>query len=135
MGLVFLPLTTVTFSTMEPRYRAEGASMFALIRNLGVSIGVSMNATLLARFIQVNHAELATHVTVFSHALHLSSRIPTSHGAAMLNVEVNRQAAMIAYDGLYRLSAYLTIGTALLVPMMRLRKVQTSAVEQAVVEV
>jgi MFS transporter, DHA2 family, multidrug resistance protein len=135
MGLVFLPLTTVTFSTMEPRFRAEAASMYALIRNLGVSIGVSMNATLLARLIQVNHAELATHVTAFSHALHLSSPTPTSHGAAMLDLEVNRQAAMIAYASLYRLSAYLTIGTALLVPMMRLRKAQTSAAEQVVVEV
>jgi MFS transporter, DHA2 family, multidrug resistance protein len=135
MGLVFLPLTTVTFSTMAARFRAEGASMFALIRNLGVSIGVSMNATLLARYIQINHAELATHVTVFGHALHSASPIPTSHGAAMLDMEVNRQAAMIAYNGLYRLSAYLTLATALLVPMMRLRKADTQAAEQVVLEV
>ena len=35
MGLVFLPLTTTTFTTLDRRYRAEGTSMFALIRNLG----------------------------------------------------------------------------------------------------
>ena len=54
-----------------------------------------------------------------NHARLLPSQLPASHGAAIID-----------YDGLYRLSAYLTLRTALLVPLMRLRQVQSSAVEQ-----
>lgn len=75
---------------------------------------------------------------LFSHALHLpvsALRTQTAQGAAILDAEVNRQAAMISYDNLYRLSMYLTIGAACFLPLMRFGKQQASANEAAVVEV
>jgi DHA2 family multidrug resistance protein len=123
MGLVFLPLTILTFATLEQRFRTEGTSMFALIRNLGVAIGVSTVATLLTRNTQVNHAELVTHITPFNRALqHLapSLTMQSARGAMVLNGEINRQAGMIAYNDLFRLSMYMMIGAALFIPFLRL---------------
>lgn len=134
MGLVFLPLTTTTFTSLNRRYRAEGTSMFALIRNLGVSIGVSMNATLLVRFTQINHAELSTHVTLFGHALHMPAGLRTQTAYGVLNGEVNRQAQMIAYNDLYRLSMYLILGAALFLPLIRLRRQQGELGDAVIIE-
>src|SRR4029434_11295792 len=39
LGLVFPPLTTLTFATLPPRLRTEGAAINALLRNIGVSVG------------------------------------------------------------------------------------------------
>lgn len=123
MGLVFVPLTMVTFATLQQRFRTEGSSMFALIRNLGVSIGVSGCSTLLTRNAQINHAELATHITPFNRALQFLSPTLTTHtpqGVMTLSREIDRQAGMISYNDLFRLSLYLMIGAAFLIPFMRL---------------
>src|SRR3546814_511602 len=37
-GLMFVPLSTIAFATLESRFRNEGAAMFTLIRNIGSAI-------------------------------------------------------------------------------------------------
>ncbi|MBW7886612.1 MAG: DHA2 family efflux MFS transporter permease subunit, partial [Caldilineaceae bacterium] len=41
LGFIFVPLSTITFATLAPRYRNEGTALFSLMRNLGSSIGIS----------------------------------------------------------------------------------------------
>src|SRR3546814_2924506 len=41
-GLIFVPLSTIAFATLAPKYRNEGTAMFTLIRNIGSSIGISV---------------------------------------------------------------------------------------------
>src|SRR3546814_16020809 len=36
-GLIFVPLSTIAFATLAPKYRNEGTAMFTLIRNTGSS--------------------------------------------------------------------------------------------------
>jgi DHA2 family multidrug resistance protein len=38
IGLVFVPLTILAFGTLNPLYRADGAGVFTLVRNLGSSV-------------------------------------------------------------------------------------------------
>ena len=59
LGLVFVPLSTVAFATLTPRFRTDAASLFSLVRNIGSSIGISVVTVLLTRNTQVNHAELS----------------------------------------------------------------------------
>ena len=66
LGLVFVPLSTVAFATLEPRFRTDAASLFSLVRNIGSSIGISIVSVLLTRNIQVNHAELSAGMTPFN---------------------------------------------------------------------
>jgi DHA2 family multidrug resistance protein len=97
LGLVFVPLSTIAFTTLAPHFRTEGAAMFSLMRNIGSSIGVSVMVTLLGQQTQGNHMVLAEHVTPFNPALAGVLTTDTTAGLALLNNEVTRQAAAIAY--------------------------------------
>jgi DHA2 family multidrug resistance protein len=114
LGFLFVPLSTVAFSTLAPRYRNEGAAMFSLIRNIGSSIGISIVITVLGQQAQTSHAELGNSLSALRPAVQ-PSVLPTiwdwttSAGAAALNGEVTRQALMIAYLNDFRLMMYLTL--------------------------
>jgi len=125
MGAVFTPLMNLTFATLSPQFRTEGAAMYALIRNIALSIGISVDTTLLVQSTQINHAELVGHITPFNHALRAlvpAVGIQSVRDLAVLDNEINRQAGMIAYMDMFRLSMYLIIGIALLIPFVRLPK-------------
>ena len=61
LGFLFTPLSTVTFATLPARLRTQATALFSLLRNLGSSIGVSVVMFMLARNVQVLHAQLAQH--------------------------------------------------------------------------
>jgi DHA2 family multidrug resistance protein len=101
-GLVFVPMTTITFATLAPALRSQGTALFSLLRNLGGSIGISYVIYLLTTMSAVNHQELAWRVTPFNPMLREPHMPPfwsltEPHGLALLNHEVTRQATMIAY--------------------------------------
>ena len=66
LGLVFVPLSTVAFATLDARFRTDAASLFSLVRNIGSSIGISIVTVLLTRNMQINHAELSAAITPFN---------------------------------------------------------------------
>src|SRR5215813_10590209 len=49
MGLLFVPLTTVTMSGIQREKMGNATSLFNLMRNLGGSIGIASTSTMLAR--------------------------------------------------------------------------------------
>ncbi len=59
LGLVFVPLSTATFATLEPAMCPQGTALFSLVRNLGSSIGISAVQALLVHNTTVAHASLA----------------------------------------------------------------------------
>jgi MFS transporter, DHA2 family, multidrug resistance protein len=102
MGFVFIPMNALAFATLGPNLRTDGSSLLYLLRNLGGSMGISVMTATLARNVQVSHEDLAGHVTAYS----MSSLDPSSAdrlggaGEAALRIldgEITRQAAMIAY--------------------------------------
>ena len=108
-----MPLSTVTFATLAPHYRNEGTSLLSLARIIGSSIGISLVMTYLAQRTQINHAAFAD----FRSPLSLSSRqavqagaidLSTPQGLSMLNAEVSRQAATLAYLQDFRLMMWVT---------------------------
>ena len=68
LGLVFVPISTVAYSTLPMAARTEAAGIFSLMRNIGSSVGISIVMTLLSRGTQINHAELAERITAFDPA-------------------------------------------------------------------
>jgi DHA2 family multidrug resistance protein len=123
VGLVFVPLNVITFATLPPHFRTDAASLVNLTRNIGASVGISIVAALLARNIQVSHADLAAHVTEFSLPVdpNIALRIGSAGDAvmAMLDGEINRQAAMIAYIDDFYFLMWLTIAALPLVLLLR----------------
>ncbi len=102
VGLVFMPLQLMAFDTLAPSLRTEGASLFSISRSLGSSICISVLSALLARNIQVSHADIGGRLTAVS-APYLDPGLSHAFGqsgnviAAMVDAEINRQAMMIAY--------------------------------------
>ena len=70
--IFFVPLSTISFATLDPKYRNEGTSMFSLLRNIGSSIGISVVTTYLAQRTQINHAAFADYINPFNLALQIS---------------------------------------------------------------
>ena len=122
LGFVFVPLTTVAFSTLAPDRRNEAAGIYNLFRNIGSSAGISAMTALLLQNTQISHEEIGAHITAFNPLLHLPGieRVwnpYTAKGLALLNHEVTRQASMIAYLDDFK---FLMILTALLTPLVLL---------------
>jgi DHA2 family multidrug resistance protein len=116
LGFTFMPMNIVAFSSLEPQYRPDAASIMNLIRNIGGSFGISVIVTLLARNSQISHSELASHVTETSMAAldvgATAERVGDGGTAVlmMIDAEINRQALMISYIDVFLMaSAFLFI--------------------------
>ena len=121
-GLVFVPLTTLAFATLNPAYRNEGSAMFTLIRNIGASIGISVLSAMNIRNAAIVHSRLVETVRpdnplIRSAMPGLNFSDPAS--LALLNGEVTRQAQMVSYvDGFW----FLLVVTILAMPLILLMR-------------
>jgi len=121
LGLVFPPLTTITFATIPPRLRTEGAAINALLRNLGASIGIAVLVSLLERNTQANRSGLVEGLTPFSPAWPFGATMPDANSQmlAVWDGEINRQAAMIGYLNDFRAMMLCTLVVIPLLFFMR----------------
>ncbi|SIR43052.1 MFS transporter, DHA2 family, multidrug resistance protein [Shewanella morhuae] len=124
LGFIFVPLSTITFATLAVKYRNEGTALFSLMRNIGSSIGISVMISYLAQRTQINHAAFADYINPFSfalkHAVQLGAvNINTPQGLALLNAEVSRQAATLAYLQDFRLMMWVTLSAVPLVFLLK----------------
>jgi len=130
IGFTFVPLSAVAFSTLAPNLRNDGTPIYSLLRNIGASVGISIVQAMLSESTARAHAQLSEAITPYSAAVQnlpplLSVQSPT--GLALLNLEINRQAAMIGYLSDFHLMMWLTL---LAMPMILLvRKPAAAAAE------
>jgi DHA2 family multidrug resistance protein len=120
LGFLFVPLTTVALATLPPEQRTEGSGLFNLSRNVGSSVGISVVNALLTRNTQINHAEIAVHLSAVNRAFEQPTIAQfldpvTAAGRAALDALVTRQAQIIAYIDDYKL---LMIATLAVVPLL-----------------
>ncbi len=116
LGLVFVPLSTVAFTTLPVHLRTEGTAILTLVRNIGSSIGISMVIAQLTSSTIRAHANLVEYITPFNNALKAPDVSPvlslmTDTGRALLDGLATQQAAIIAYANDFRLLMYLTLAT------------------------
>jgi DHA2 family multidrug resistance protein len=126
LGFVFIPLSTVAFTTLDPRLRTDATSLFNLVRNLGSSIGISIMAAQLTANLQINHASLAAHITPFNQNLAVlgipMSWLGTPVGAqlaAELDGLITQQSLMIAYNDDFKLMFIITLCAVPLLFLLR----------------
>ncbi len=121
VGLSYVPLSTVAFSSLPQVLRNEGTAFFNLLRNIGSSIGISIVQTLLTRNTQINHATLAQHITPYTlHSPAFGTLNPTHpSGILALNGLITRQAAMIAYNDDFELMMIVTLAVIPLLLLLR----------------
>jgi DHA2 family multidrug resistance protein len=124
MGLVFIPLQVSAFATLSPAMRTDGSSLLNLFRSLGASAGIAWMTVLLARNIQTSHEDLGQHVTAATGSVVDFSTIDRFQALGdtaitLIDAEVNRQAAMIAYVDDFWLMMWITLAAAPLAFLMR----------------
>jgi DHA2 family multidrug resistance protein len=120
LGFLFVPLSTVALATLSPEQRTEGAGLYSLSRNIGSSVGISVVNALLTRNTQINHAEIAQHVTAVNRAFENPAVTQfwnplTAAGRAALDAMITQQAQVIAYIDDYKL---LMIATLAVIPLL-----------------
>jgi len=120
LGFVFVPLSTITFSTLAQRYRTEATAMFSLMRNIGSSIGISVMVTMAARSTQLNHAVLGEQLNVFRAPVQsLLQGGGNGQSLALLNGELTRQAAAIGYLNDFQVMAWMAVAALPLLLLFR----------------
>src|SRR5690606_17181901 len=131
----FVPLSAVTFATLDPSLRTEATGLFSLLRNIGSSIGISAVIVMLSRNTQIHHAALAENVTPFNPSMQApilpdAWSLDTLSGLSALNQEITRQPAAFAYLDGFRLMMWVTI---LAIPLIRLLRRRGGGTAQAAV--
>jgi DHA2 family multidrug resistance protein len=101
VSITSVPLSSATLATLAPEQRSEGAGLYNFSRNIGSSIGISIVNALLTTNTQVNHAEIATHVTAVNRAFENPSVAQfwnplTAAGRAALDAVITQQSQIIA---------------------------------------
>jgi DHA2 family multidrug resistance protein len=114
IGLMWVSLTTATFTTLPTALRTEGAALFALIRVIGASIGVSMFVSVLARSTQINYGILIEHIHDFNQAFGLLQEghawnTDSLAGLARISRVVSHQAQTIAFLNDFKLLVATTL--------------------------
>ena len=120
VGFLWVPLTLVTFATLNPRHLPEGMAIFHLLRNIGSSVHISISVALVLHMAKVNYAGLAEFISPYNETLRYGTALglwnPESvRGLAAIGGEVQRQAAMIGYINAFYMYALTALAVAPLI--------------------
>jgi DHA2 family multidrug resistance protein len=137
LGFMFVPLSTITFSTLSGVFRTQGTALYSLMRNIGSSIGISLVIFLLTRNTQIVHSELVGHITPFNDALGALGPAQfwnraTTVGLAALDAEVTKQASVVAYADDFKLM--MLVALVALPLIFLLKRARAHAGEAAILE-
>jgi len=124
IGMTWVPLTLIMFSTIRPHQLDEASAVFHMLRNFASSLFISICVAVVVRSTFINAAELGGFLSVFNKTL----LFPWSTGSldltqpaqlALADGEVRRQAAMIGYLNAFKL---FTVIALLPLPLIWLAK-------------
>ena len=125
MGLFFVPLSTIAFTTLHPKQIAEASGLFSFNRSLGCSIGISTLMTILSHEKQLNWHRLIGHIRNtnpnfdywLQHTPFLNSDNPAIY--SHLHYLIAQHSTMIAFLDIYWAG---TLSLLLMIPFILLLK-------------
>jgi DHA2 family multidrug resistance protein len=132
VGLLFAPLNSLSYVSLNPIHRTEGTIVATMVRSLGSSLGISMMSATLVNDSALAHARLADRINCGDPVLWAAvpgPMNPCNGSIAAFNGEVTRQATMIGYDTIF---AWMALFTVLLLPMLLLMRPPPAAAVMAV---
>lgn len=126
-GVMWVPLSIVTFATLPPARLAEASSLFHLLRNFGSSIFISLSVMAIIRTGKVNYSELTENVSPFNESLAFGSvtglwNYESIAGLAAISREISRQASMIGYSNAFLMYTIVCLLAAPFLLFVRIRK-------------
>jgi DHA2 family multidrug resistance protein len=146
LGMMFVPLTTITLAQLAPRELGQGVGLYSFFRQLGGSFGIAGIATLVTRYTMQYRAVIGEHLAMNDPMalgrLEALTRGMIARGAdqwtarqralALLDRQLFGQASVVAYSRIYMLAAGLIL---LLIPLLLLvRQTKGDAGDHVVME-
>jgi MFS transporter, DHA2 family, multidrug resistance protein len=144
MGMLFIPLTTLTIAGIKKENMGNATAIYNLIRNIGGSIGIAMVTTMLNRRSQFHQMRLVDNLTPYDPVYSLRAQqgagllqhngldpySASQGGLGLIYQNTLRQAAMLSFNDVFFL---LTLMVLILIPLVLFMK--TSSPEQGQVVV
>ena len=127
IGLTWVPLTLIMFSTVKPAYLDDATAVFHMLRNFASSLFISISVAVVIQSTFINSAELGIPLSEFSKVLTMPWAIGifdvgSTQGLAAATGEIERQAAMIGYINAFRLFAIISLIPIPLIWLARMPK-------------
>jgi len=133
LGLLFVPLTTITMDPIPRESMGNATSIFNLMRNIGGSMGIAAATTLLTRHREQHTSALVSHIDPYSaQAQALIEQLRAAfvaRGADLATASeraraavwgmVQRQAMMLSFTDIFRWLALLFLALLPLLLLMR----------------
>ncbi|RIV68569.1 DHA2 family efflux MFS transporter permease subunit [Flagellimonas aequoris] len=115
LGLLFVPITTLSLSTLMGKDIGDGAAFTGMTRQLGGSFGIAIITTMIARFHQQHRVDLIPNLsaidTQVQQRVHALQQMFISKGFAanealdkayqMLELSVGKQATVLSYMDIF----------------------------------
>jgi MFS transporter, DHA2 family, multidrug resistance protein len=133
MGLLFVPLTTITNGLIPKEQMGNATSLFNLMRNIGASIGIASVTTISSRHAQIHANTLSANVNPYNPlaqnmlaqmksafmARGMDAATAAKQAAAGLYGMVQQQAAMMGYVDVFFLLAIMFAACLPLILIMK----------------
>lgn len=120
IGIIWVPLSTISFASLSERLLPEATGIYHLIRNLGASLFISICVAEIVRTTTMNYGRMAEFTSPFNEVLSMpwvmgAWSVETTSGLARLSDEITRQAVMLGYLNTFVLY---TIVSAIAIPLV-----------------
>jgi DHA2 family multidrug resistance protein len=121
LAFLFVPISTITYSTLPKELNGDAAALFTMFRNLAGSIGISLATSMVTERTQVRNAYLSQHLTPFNQPyqefLDRSAQQLQAMGVApdavhqravnLAYTTLHTQASLLAYTDVFAMCAIL----------------------------
>jgi DHA2 family multidrug resistance protein len=143
-GLIFVALSTAALATIPRPMMTDATGLYNVVRQVFGSVGIAASATLLSRSVTRYHSTLSTHIArgdpqVLAWLRQVAAGLAARTGAdlatarmqalKLLNLNVLRQASVLAYNHVF---ALVTILFVVGLPLVLLLKTPKGAVEHEI---
>jgi len=127
VGLIWTPIVTTAFRTLDPDLRPEAIALLHLTRSIGSSFFISIAVTEIVRTTAANYSRMTEFVTPYNRALALPSvtggwTTDSVAGLATIGKEITRQAAMLGYLNAFGMYTIVSMAAIPLVLMLGRRR-------------
>jgi DHA2 family multidrug resistance protein len=133
LGFLFVPNSTIAYATLPRALNADATALYSMFRNIAGSIGIAVATSIAANRLQMHRAYLAGHLSPLDQPYDdllagygrtlrgLGYAAGSAHDAAMglLNLALNKQAAIMAYSDVFAVSALAAFAMVPLVFLFR----------------
>ena len=135
-GLLFAPLSTLAYATLDQSHRVEATIVSTMVRSLGSSVGISVIQAMVLRNAAAAHSELGGHMDPSSPLLRgllpKLMDLGSTNGLVILNGEVTRQSAMLGYVTIF---SWMALASCILFPLILVMRPAPRQVASQTVEV